>query len=175
MEQYHEQERARSITGRPRREAQIDALIGAMVQGMGVADAAEAANFARSTAYELLQSPRCRTACGRCAPRRWRPRRGNAAGIAAEAVGVLASLMRASGSDAVRRLAADSPLTHASAARGRSEDGRADRGDERDAGRAEGVRRMARRRIVTMVTGLARLEERIAEARRARASDGGWW
>lgn len=31
-----------------------------------------------------------------------------------EAVGVLAELMRASGSDAVRRLAADSLLTHAS-------------------------------------------------------------
>jgi hypothetical protein len=50
-----EQERARDIMGRPRREAQIDALIGAMV--LGVAEAAEAASMARSTAYELLQLP----------------------------------------------------------------------------------------------------------------------
>ena len=38
-----------------------------------------------------------------------------AAGLATEAVGVLADLMRTSGSDGVRRLAADSLLAHAAA------------------------------------------------------------
>ncbi len=57
IRQNDAQESARNITGRPRREAQIDALIGGMVQGLGVAEAAEAASMARSTAYELLQLP----------------------------------------------------------------------------------------------------------------------
>ena len=56
-DQGHSAAPTRHITGRPRREAQIDALIGAMVQGLGVAEAAEAASMARSTAYELLQLP----------------------------------------------------------------------------------------------------------------------
>lgn len=116
-EQYDEENRgvvARSITGRPRREAQIDALVGAMVQGLGVSEAADAASMARSTAYELLQLPevqdRLRQARGEALATASR----NAAGLAAEAVGVLAELMRSSGSDAVRRLAADSLRTHAS-------------------------------------------------------------
>jgi hypothetical protein len=90
-----------------------------MVQGLGVADAAEVAAMARSTAYELLQLPdvqdRRRQARGEALATASR----NAAAGAAEAVGVLASLMRSgdgalSSSDAVRRLAADSLLAHAS-------------------------------------------------------------
>jgi hypothetical protein len=115
MVQDDEQERARSITGRPRREAQIDALIGAMVQGLGVAEAAEAAGMARSTAYELLQLPevqdRLRQARGEALAAAAR----TAAGLATEAVGVLADLMRKASSEGVRRLAADSLLAHAAA------------------------------------------------------------
>ena len=97
----------------PGREAQIDALIGAMVQGLGVAEAAESASMARSTAYELLQLPdvqdRLRQARGEALAAAAR----TAAGLATEAVGVLAELMRNAASEGVRRLAADSLLAHA--------------------------------------------------------------
>jgi uncharacterized protein (DUF1501 family) len=84
------------------------------VQGLGVADAAEAANMARSTAYELLQLPGVQDRLRQARAEALATASQNAAGLATEAVGVLAELMRASGSDAVRRLAADSLLTHAS-------------------------------------------------------------
>lgn len=106
--------RGRQITGRPRRDAQVDALIAGLLQGLSVPQAAEAASLARSTGYGLLQLPevqdRLRQARGEALATASR----NAAALAAEAVGVLAELMRASGSDGVRRLAADSLLTHAS-------------------------------------------------------------
>jgi hypothetical protein len=113
-EQPNDSARPRCVTGRPRRDAQVDALIAGLLQGLPVPMAAEAANLARSTAYELLQVPevqdRLREARGEALAAASR----NAAQLAAEAVDVLAELMRGSSSDAVRRLAADSLLTHAS-------------------------------------------------------------
>jgi hypothetical protein len=122
-EQYVEQDderegggapRSRCVTGRPRRDAQVDALIAGLLQGLPVSKAAEAANLARSTAYEILQVPkvqdRLREARGEALATASR----KAAELAGEAVDVLAGLMRGSSSDAVRRLAADSLLTHAS-------------------------------------------------------------
>ncbi len=106
--------RARNITGRPRRDAQVDALLAGMLQGLSVPQAAEAASLARSTAYELLQVPEVQDRLRQARAEALATASRNAAALAAEAVGVLAELMRSSGSDGVRRLAADSLLTHAS-------------------------------------------------------------
>jgi hypothetical protein len=105
----------RNITGRPRRDAQVDALIAGLLQGLTVPQAAATANLARSSAYELLQLPevqdRLRQARGEALAAAAR----TAAGLATEAVGVLADLMRKASSEGVRRLAADSLLAHAAA------------------------------------------------------------
>jgi hypothetical protein len=85
-----------------------------MVQGLGVADAAEAASMARSTAYELLQLPEFQDRLRQARAEALATASRSAAGLAAEAVGVLTSLMRSSSSDAVKRLAADSLLNRAS-------------------------------------------------------------
>lgn len=103
----------REITGRPRREARIDLLVGALVQGASVPEAAKVANLSRAGAYELLgrdeikdrpRAVRADALAGAAA---------RAAGAAERVVGVLASLMDASKSDSVRRQAADSLQPHA--------------------------------------------------------------
>jgi hypothetical protein len=105
----------RRISCRPRREAQIDLLVAGLVQGASVEDAAEAANLARSTAYELLAQEDVQERLRKARADALAAASRTAAALAQEAVGVLANLMRGARNEGVRRMAADSLLTHAAA------------------------------------------------------------
>jgi hypothetical protein len=104
----------RIVTGRVRRDAQIDLLVAGIVRGLPVPKAAEAASMATSTAYEVLQDPAVKDRLAQVRSDALKSAAQTAAGLANEAVETLATLMRDSKSDAVRRLAADSILVHAS-------------------------------------------------------------
>ncbi len=71
--------------------------------------------MARSTAYELLQLPEVQDRLWQARGEALATASRNAAGLGAEAVGVLADLMRSAGIEGVRRMAADSLLAHAAA------------------------------------------------------------
>jgi hypothetical protein len=103
----------RRIVGRPRREAQIDLFVAALVQGASVPDAATTANLARSTAYEVLGDADVQDRLREARAQALAAASQAAAALAQEAVGVLAQLMREARNESVRRMAADSLLAHA--------------------------------------------------------------
>jgi hypothetical protein len=105
----------RRVIGRPRRDAQVDLLVAAIVKGASVPEAAKTARLATSTAYEVLQEPAVKDRLAQVRSEALKSAAQTAAGLANEAIGTLAALMRQSKSDAVRRLAADSLLVHANA------------------------------------------------------------
>lgn len=117
MNVENEAPRTRNIAGRPRREAQIDALLAGIMEGGTVTQAAEVAGLARSTAYELLQQPGVRDRLAALRAESLREAATVAAAVACEAIATLADLMRSSKHEGIRK-AADSLLMHAEALAG---------------------------------------------------------
>ena len=99
-------------TQKPRREAQEGLVIGGLVAGLSVEEAADRANVSRTVAYEALRRPDFRSRLSAASQEATASAARRAGSLMVEALDTLAGIMRDSGSDSVRARCASELLTH---------------------------------------------------------------
>ena len=100
---------------RPRREAQIDALVAGLLAGDSVSDSADRAGMATSTAYEELKRKDVQDRLAEARGEMVRQAASRAASLCTESIEILAQLARTAESESVRRAAATDLISHARA------------------------------------------------------------